>query len=243
MINSIYSRIYRHRRFTCYEGEESKSFSQDDVNRMMADEKRKYSENQRQLVDEIEALKTRTNLTAAEREELNGKVEQLQTELLTKEEKSKRDKDKLNKEFTAKIEQLTLESTTWKQRYQDSTIKRSITDAAARAKAYNPEQVVNILGQTAKLVEQTDEDGQPNGQFDVKVRFKDLDSKGKPVTLELTAEEAVKRMTEIEEHMNLFKDSGVDGTGKRITRGKKLNAAEVYGDPVKYREARKKGLI
>ncbi len=70
-------------------------------------------------------------------------------------------------------------------------------------------------------------------------------SDGKPVTLDVSVKDAVKRMREMDEYANLFIGDGTGGTGgsTRNSSGGNLNVAELAKDPVKYREARKAGKI
>jgi len=226
-------------------GGTNKTFSQDDVNRFLASEKRKFKDSQQKLIDELEALKTKSNLTDTERTELEERLEAQRRELMTKEELAKKDKDKLIKEHQASTDKLTGERDTWRTRYTEATITRAITDAAVLNEAYSPEQIVFMLRPATQLVEDLDADGKPTGDFIPKVTFKDEDKDGKPVTLELTVPEAVKRMKDMEKFFNLFKGEGTGGIGSqnRGGGGKTPDLKSLAKDPAKYREARKAGKI
>ena len=78
-----------------------------------------------------------------------------------------------------------------------------------------------------------------------KVEFSDTDKEGKPVTLDLTIAEAVKRMSEMDEYANLFKSEGTGGVGG-VNRGssKPLDAKKIAAtDPALYRKLRAEGKI
>ena len=74
------------------------------------------------------------------------------------------------------------------------------------------------------------------------VKFQDVDSKGRPVMVELSPSEVVKRMTEISEYQNLFKGKGTGGVGgSGSQQQQKGSLAALAKDPKAYREARKAG--
>ena len=97
-------------------------------------------------------------------------------------------------------------------------------------------------GETLVYLRAVDEDGKPTGDYEPRVAFPDKDKDNKPLTLDLTVAEAVKRMKELEKYGNLFeggKKSGLGGTGSQ-TKGSNVDISEVAKkDPAKYRELRK----
>lgn len=222
-----------------------KTFTQDDVNRILAKEKRDFQTKQQQMADELEALKQKSTLSDEERTALETRIETLRTESLSKEELAKREKDKILKLHETEKTSLTGERDLWKSRYTDASIVRSISDAASEFKSYRPSQIVAILRPNTRLVEALDDAGKPSGNFIAKVTLSDVDKEGKPVTLDVSVSDAVKRMKEMEEYANLFISEGTGGVGgsTRNSGGKELSKEELAKDPVKYREARKKGLI
>ena len=221
-----------------------KSFTQEQLNKILAEEKRKHQTNNKAILEEIDALKTRSNLNADEREALDTRVTELNRQLLTKEELAAEDKKKLNDEHKTEIERLTGERNDWENRYTESTVMRSITDAAVVNNAYNPEQVVAILRPLTQLAEDVDAEGKPTGSLISKVLFPDVDKDGKRVTLDLTPTEAVKRMSEMDKYMNLFKSDGTGGLGGTTQPGgKPLDIAELAKNPEAYRKAKAEGKI
>jgi len=222
----------------------NKTFKQDDVNRLLADERRKQQAATRKALDELEAIKAKADLTDAERADLETRMETMRNEFLTKEELAKKEHDKLTRKHTEETGKLTAERDTWQQRFTTSTIQRSITDAAVASKAFSPKQIVALLQPDTKLEEALDGDGKPTGELVAKVQFSDVGKDGKPVTLNLTVEEAVKRMAEMDEYANLFRASGVGGVGgTRSAGGKTLDAAEIAKNPALYRKLRAEGKI
>lgn len=227
-------------------GEEpkSKTFSQEEVNKILAQEKRKHQGVTQKALQEVEALRKKSSLTEKERHELDERVETLRTSLLTEQEKAKRNAEKLRQQHRERVTGLEAERDTWQKRYTDSTIQRSITDAAATNNAFNPRQIVAILGRDTRLAEELDTEGNPTGKLVPKVTFHDKNKEGKPVVLELSPDEAIKRMREIPEFLNLFKVEGTGGAGLRSQpSGKKIDIRELAKDPVAYRKAKADGLI
>ncbi len=219
-------------------------FTQDQVNTMMAEDRRKHKKGTQAALEELEALKARANLTAKERTDLEGRIKTLNEQLLTKEELATQATTKMQTDFENQISGLTTERDDWKIRFTDANIIRSLTDAAVINNSFNPEQVVAILRQNTQLAEELDTDGKPTGNFVPEVSFADKDKDGKPVTLKLSPADAVKRMSEMDQYLNLFKGDGTGGLGGTTRPGGKTpDIAELAKDPEKYRKARADGKI
>jgi len=225
----------------------TKKFSdeqQAEINRILATEKKKHQRTVQKAVDEANALRSKAQLTATERQELDSRLEMISNEMRTKDEQAKRAAKKQKEAHQLAIDSLTAERDTWSQRYTESTIERSLTDAAAASNAFSPKQIVAILGRTTQLVEVLDDEGQPTGQLSPKVKYQAKDKEGKPVTLDLSPEDAVKRMKDEDEYLNLFRGEGSGGAGLRSQPGgKKPDLKNLAADPVAYRKARKAGEI
>jgi chromosome segregation ATPase len=225
---------------------QGKYLAQDRVNALLAEDKRKHQQAHQRTLDELQALKQKANLSSEEREELERRINETQNLLKTKEETAAQEKEKLLKNHKKEVETLTTDRETWKKRFTKMTVTNSIISAAAAStpKAVNPEQILVILQPKTRLVEELDDEGKPTGNFVPRVSFVDKDKKGKPITLELSPDEAVKRMSEMEEHFNLFMAEGNSGFGRtRGPRGKETSLRDLAKDPEAYRQARKSGQI
>jgi len=224
----------------------TKTFTQSDVDKIIKERLDRQNKQSRSMIDELDALKAKSQLTVKERQELEDRIESMKNEHLTKEELADKKRSQMERQYKTELEGLTSERDAWKGRYTGSTISRSLTDAAVENDAYTPEQIVAILQSTTSLVEMLDEDGKPTGELTPKVKFNDINKEGKPVTLELSPKEAVKRMTEIDRYLNLFKGKatgGLGGSNGSGGSGKEPTANDLAKDPKKYREARDKGLL
>ncbi len=213
---------------------------QDQLNAMMAENKRTLTKQNQELVNQLESIKSQYNLTAQEKEELQGKIDQLQEQYMSKEELAKRQQDKLQKDYNKQLEDTKQQSEFWRTQYATSTIQRSLQDAALEAEAY-PHQIVDMLGSKTQLVEILDE-GKSTGKYKPVVKFNDKDGDGNPVTLELTPAEALKRMKELPDlYGNLFKGTATSGLGATGNSNNKAGSITIEDlkDPVKYAKWRK----
>jgi len=214
------------------------------LNAILAQEKRSHQKLTQKALDEAQAAAKMAQLTTQQRKELEQRLGQLQDEMLTKEELAKKQAERTRQTFEEQIKGLSTERDSWQHRFTESTIQRSITDAAASNNAFSPGQIVAILGTQTRLVEVLDQQGKPTGKLEPKVKFSDMDKDGAPVVLELSPKEAVKRMKEMEEYLNLFKGEGTGGAGMRSQPGgRKPDVRDLAKDPAAYRAARAKGEL
>ena len=212
------------------------------VNKLIKAERLKGEEAKKSVLEELELIKKKGNLTEKERKTLDTKIKSLQTDLLTKEQLAARDKEKIIDDYETEKKELTNDRDIWKSRFTTTTIDSAIITASVEHEAFNPEPIVALLKPNTQLVEDVDEEGKPNGILIPKVTFSDVDKEGKPLTLQLTPKEAVKRMKEKDSYANLFKDPGTGGVGGRNVSSPKGNVdiVEIAKDPKKYREYREK---
>lgn len=190
------------------------TISQKKVNAIMAEEKRKHTAVIDKQVKELETLKKSKGLTEQEKTNLTARIEELQNTLLTKEQLTVKEREKIQNEHKQVLEKTTSEREVWKNRFLQSSIVRAITDEAVKAEAFKPSQIVALLEKDTRLSEETDSDGNPTGDFTPKVKMQDVDKDGKPITLDLTVAEALKRMKDrAEDYGNLFKSGVAGGLG------------------------------
>ena len=215
---------------------------QDYFNKKINEEKKKWQAQQEKTIRELEKLKQSSTITAKEKEALQSRIDEMQAQFLSKEELLKKEKEKLAKEHMNTVQSLSSERDTWRTRFETSSVSRALLDAAHTHDAFNPEQIVAMLEKHARLVEEVDQDGKGTGVFIPRVRLTDFDQEGKPVTLDLTAEQAVKRMKDTpDKYGNLFKSGvagGVGGNGSANgSRGKNVDFSKM--SPEEYMKWRK----
>lgn len=190
------------------------TFTQEDVNKFLAEDRRKHKAQTEKTIAELEQLKKSKSLSDQERVTLANRIEELSNQILTKEQLLEKEKAKLQNEHKTQLQKESEEKEGWKKRYTESTITRSIVDAASSNDAFSAEQVVALLQPHTKLVEDVDSDGNALGTFTPRVKFSDVDKDGKPIILDLSVPEAVKRMKDTpEKYGNLFKANIASGIG------------------------------
>lgn len=203
----------------------------------------KHEKTNQQLTQEIENLRKRSNLSDTESKELSARLESLQNELKSKESTLERERQRLTKQHKEELELITGERDTWKKKYTSETIRRSLMDAGVKQGAVNPEQIVDLLSPKTHLVEELDAAGKPTGNYAPKVTFEDTDKDGNPIVVDMNPVETLKRMSEMDKHFNLFKDTTVGGAGLRSSSKDSLDPVALASDPAAWRAARKANKI
>lgn len=224
-------------------GGSPETFTKEQVDALIVKERDAQKKLHDDMKAELAALQSRSSLTTKEREDQAKRLEELENQLLTKEQIAQKELKKRDQEYQQKLESASKERDTWRTRYEGDTIVRSLTDAAAKHNAFNPTQIVAILRNDTRISEVV-RDGEPTGEFEIKVKIPTKDDKGKPIVLDLDPVEAVKHLSETDEFLNLFKSENQGGYGGRGSgKGGPVTAAELAKDPVAYRQARKEGKI
>jgi hypothetical protein len=210
-------------------------FTQDDVNRFLADDRRKHKEKLEALEGAYkEALENQT-LTAEQRAKLQEQLEDVQKRFRSKEQQLEMDKKALEERYTQDTGRLKESVTIWEAKYKSSVTDRSLLDAAIANEAFNPTQVVGLLRPMTRMMENVGDDGKPTGELIPMVDFPDIDTNtGDAIMTRRTPEEAVRRMKELaEQHGNLFKSNVVSGIGAGSATGGLSPGADGRVDPKK----------
>ena len=220
-----------------------KIFTQEEANTFAAKHKRTAQDAQKQLATQLQEHKKNTKLSVEEKSELEKQIEDLQKQYMTVDERNRQTTEKASKKHKQELEDAITERDSWKTRYTQSTIEASITRAAADNKAIEADQILAIVRPATKLAETLDEQGKPMGVFEPRVDFQDTDKDGKPINLDLSVSDAVKRMTEMPRHGNLFqgnKSSGLGGSGGTGSKSLEIDIVKIAReDPALYRKLRK----
>lgn len=220
-----------------------KTFTQDEVNKLIAKEKYRNRAALEQAESSYQELLENSQLTDQQRQNLQERLEMVQGQLRTKEQQAADEKKRLKSEYDNKLKSAQTQAQYWEGRFNDSTISRELQDAAVGGEAYNPAQIVTLLRSNTKLVKEPGEDGRPD-EFKVVVDFNDVDSEtGQPIVTTRTPKEAVERMKELPEiYGNLFRSNVVSGIGSGSDAGVRKNAdgtvdlRELAKDPVRFRK-------
>lgn len=203
-----------------------KVFTQDEMNKILAEDKRKHKSQLQKVEQQYETLLKSSQLTQKEREGLEESLENVRKQMLTQEERAKLEKKQLQDKLTGEIESLRSRAETAERKFVESTISRSLQDAAVRAEAFNPNQVVTILRGMVKMVEDSP-----------MINFPGLNDRGEEVELQMTPDEAIERMKALpEQYGNLFKANLNGGLGAGSATGGVSLGANGRIDPRKIRD-------
>lgn len=219
---------------------------QDELNNMMASNRKNLQAKNQELVAQLQQLRETATMSVQAKEELESRIEELQTQYMSKEEIAKRESEKLTKNHAKEIEKLTGAAKKWESLFASSTTQRALMDAAVAGEAL-PQAVAQIgaiLGPYTHIVEEVDEAGNSKGTFKTVVKFNDTDTDGNPVVLELSPAKAIERMKELPDKFgNLFKGESSGGLGADTGgggRGEKMpKLDEILKDPAKFAKWRK----
>jgi hypothetical protein len=196
-------------------------FNQDDVNRFLADDRRKHAEKLKKLETGYQNILADKNLATERRQKLESELEELRKSNMTEKQKLEYEKKQAETQYKNRLEELEASTKHWENLYKSSQIDRSLQDAAISAEAFNPNHIVGLLRPMTKMQERTNEDGTPMGDFYPVIDFPDVDEQtGEQVMTLRTPEEAVQRMKELPSiHGCLFRSNVVSGVGSGSATG------------------------
>lgn len=223
------------------------TYTKDEVAALVAEAEAKVKDSfgkaELALTEEIAALQSKASLTDKERKDLNDRVEQLSSQQKSAAQQAQIERDKLIKKHETEKAELTQGVELWKSKFTSSQIEGSLLSAAAKHKAYNPQQIVRLFGSQTSLIEELDATGQKTGNYKPVVKISVKDSKGVVQDLELDPDAALKAISEQEDFANLFSDPSKGGRGGGNGGGGQQDMAALLADPKAFREARRAGKI
>jgi len=199
-----------------------KTFTQDDVNRIVAADRRKLEEALKKTEKQYQDLLASQSLTEQERKALQANLEMVQGQLRSKEEQLLLEKKQIEEAYANKMQEMEKKSSHFETLYRDSTIERALQDAAVKHEAWSPSQVVSLLRQQTKMIEETDpKTGKLTGKYKPMVEMLALNTTtGEMETKAYTPEDAVKKMKDTPDTWgNLFKSGVVSGIGAGTATG------------------------
>ena len=225
-----------------------KVFTQDDLNRVLAEDRRKHQTQLKEQAEKLETVLKNSQLTEQDRKVLQENLEAVKGQLRSAEAAAAKEKQELEQAFQGKLVDAEKKSQIWEVLYRESMIQRSLQDAAVKNDAWQPGQIVTLMKPMTKLVACVDPTtNRPNGQYEVQIEMLDTDPKtGQQVMMNRTPEAAVARMKELPEQFgNLFKSGVVSGIGSSSAtgglmpgQGGKIDVRKLT--PAQYREIRAK---
>lgn len=212
------------------------SFSQEDVNTFLADDRRRHQDKYKKLEGSYQDMLADKTLAQEKREKMEADLLDLQKSFRTKEQQAAFDRKKEKERFTSEVSTYKEAAEKWESMYKNSVIMRSLQDAAVEADAFNPTQIVGLLSPVTAMRLATDDDGKElEDKMIPMIDFPDIDEEtgAKVVTLR-TPQEAVQRMKELPELFgNLFRANVVSGIGAGSATGGAASGKGGRIDPTK----------
>jgi hypothetical protein len=199
-----------------------KTFTQEDVNRIVAADRRKLEEALKKTEKQYQDLLASQSLTEQERKALQANLEMVQGQLRSKEEQLLLEKKQVEEAYAGKLQEMEKKATHFETLYRDSTIERALQDAAMKQEAWSSSQVVALLRGQTKMLEETDpKTGKLTGRYKPVVEMQALNTTtGEMETKTYTPEDAVKKMKDTPDVWgNLFKSGVVSGIGAGTATG------------------------
>lgn len=221
-----------------------KMFTQEQVNAIVNDNKKATKAANEALVKQLEELRENVNLTTAQKDELDARIQNLSQQHLTEQQKLALELDTTKKKLKTDTDALANEAKQWQGAFQSVMVNNAVLAGAVKHKAANEEQLLGLLEGKAKVVQELDAEGKPTGKFLVKIPVKVIDPKTKaPTVVELDAVEAIGKMREDPANHNLFLFDGKPGHGGSNHPNNPATGAapdQSKMTPAQYREWRKK---
>jgi hypothetical protein len=207
-----------------------KTFTQDEVNTFLAEERRKAQK-------QFEEVKK----TASNADLLAKKLKEMESQYLTKEQLAAQAAEEAKTQHETEVKRLQDSEVAWKGRFEQTIVSNAISSAALKHNAYDAEQLGLIIGPMTRVVEKTDDKGQGTGVFQT-VTSIEIDGK----KLELPTAEAVEKLRASGRYPNQFKVNGQPGTGFTMNNDPtpqtgELKPGDTLGIIKMYQEGRKAG--
>jgi len=222
--------------------EVKKVFTQEELNRFLADERRRAQKANEKTIKQLQDLQKNASLTEEEKARLEERIETIKNDFLSKEEIQKKEQQKERNRQKTELEAREKEALRWKNLYEQNTVETGLlTAASSDPDVFNPQQIVTFLRPMTRLIEELDEMGQPTGRFIPKVRFPGVDKDKKEVILDLSPSDVLKQMKDMpDKHGNLFKSGAIPGLGgNNAANNRSTNPNEPPKDPAQFRKWRK----
>lgn len=214
------------------------TYKKADVEKMVQDRIRKANEEKEGLLVKLQdAVKTKE-----ERDQVTAQLEEVRTQLKTKEEQAADAVKRAKSEREAELKLANEKAQRYKEKYERDAVQRSLLDAAVEHKAHRPQQLVDLLGGRARVAEKLDKEGKPTGEDEVRVKVNVTKDK-KLVEMDLTPAEAIKAMKDdVANHGNLFASTMVGGIGSAgPTNGKPSELSDM--DQASFNQAFREGKL
>lgn len=194
-------------------------FTQEEVNQIVVKRNKKAQAQLEAAERRYEQLLENKSLTEQQRSELEGELNNLQSQLRTREQQAAHEAKKKQELFEKQLGETKQQADHYKNLFESSTRERAILDAAAQHDAYNPSQFISLLSPRTKVVDEINERGEKTGRLVPRVAVTEIGEDGSPMEVLKTPAQAIEEMKEKAEYGNLFKSNVARGIGEGTSNG------------------------
>lgn len=173
------------------------------------------------LLDQMNALLESNKLTEEERNGLKARVDDLESQVLSKEELAAKTAKKVREEADREIEKIKGQAKHFESLFNSHKVQADITKAAQEAGAFSVDQIHGLLAPRTRLEPVMDDDGKPTGQYRSLTTVSVIDGE-KRIEKDLPTSEAVGAFLSLPENKNLVDSkfrAGGGATGGRTSQG------------------------
>lgn len=204
------------------DGDGTQAFTQEQVNRMMAEDRRKHETKSKQVGDQIKTMETRMQQMIADKRTsdehkamLESDLEDVRASQRTAQEQRDHIAAKATADHESALTSLTDEKSMWEDLYKTSMIDRAIIDAAIEHDAFNPDQIIDKLKPRTEMRPHKDEEGNLTGSMEARVASKVIEEDGTVLTSWDTPSQVVEKLKTSgqDKDGNLFRSAVIAGIG------------------------------
>jgi hypothetical protein len=193
----------------------AKTFTQDQVNEFVVKRNKAVQAQLEQTEAQYETLLAGQSLSTQEKVDLKGQLDNLQTQMRTKEQQATYDAKKAAEAHAAKLNETSEQLGFYKNQFETSTRNNAIMAAATQHDAFNPELFIDVLSPRTEIQEETNEQGEKTGRLVPKVKVTRKTEDGTVAEVFVTPAEAIEDMKgQPEKYGGLFRGNVAKGIGE-----------------------------
>ena len=194
---------------------EPKTFTPEQVDKLLKEEKTKSQVERTKMVQQLEEIQQTSTLNEQQRKELEDQVTALREASMSTDEKAKAALERKEQEYNERLVNTETDRNEWRDKYTKTRISNALLSAANNneLKPFNSGDIVNALGNDTFLKERVDDLGKKTGEFDVLVKFNDIDKDGKTTVIEIDPGQVVSKMSKMTRWLHLFQSNKTPGSG------------------------------
>ena len=188
---------------------QGKTYSEADLTAIVEKKTEEARRKQKAALKRFEDMQENFKMNETQRTEMEAELEDLRKQTLTAEEYAKREQKKLEEKYSTDLQSAQQQAESWQQRHNRLQVNYEIS-SAAQQHGVLPEAIESVealLGGKTKIIPGEGEDGIE--VLKTVVSFMDTTAEGKPLPVELSVEDTVKRMKEnTEKYGYMFASQG-----------------------------------